>query len=99
MKKQKAYIAGKISGLYIEKAIKKFAVTEERLLGEGYEPVNPIKVSPFKLNKRWNDYMKDCLIALIRCDIVVMQRDWKESKGSKFEHKTALILGIPILYE
>lgn len=43
--------------------------------------------------------MKVCINALTGCDAIFMLKDWKESKGARFEHQTAEVCGIKIIYQ
>lgn len=46
----------------------------------------------------WQDYMRNDLSILLRCDEIHMLPDWQSSKGAKIEHQLALDLGIKIVY-
>jgi hypothetical protein len=68
MKKEKIYIAGKISGIE-EQAEKTFSFVENQLVLEGFDVVNPMKL-PHNHNKSWESYMKECIAALVYCDYI-----------------------------
>lgn len=46
----------------------------------------------------WEEYMKNDISILIRCDEIHLLPDWKESKGAIIERNLAISLNIPIIY-
>ena len=60
------YISGKITGIEAE-AETLFAEAEKFLLKKNFEPLNPMKL-PHNHDKSWKSYMKECIIALCKCD-------------------------------
>ena len=95
----KIYISGKISGLPIKNVIEKFKWHAGFLEMKGYEPVNPIDVSPFDETKDWSDYMVDDIAALLKCEAIYMLKDWGQSRGARIEYQIAKELGLQILFE
>lgn len=89
------YISGRVSGT--SDFYKRFAEAEEKLLRQGYSPVNPVKNAP--LNKSWEYYMRQDIIKLMCCDSIYMMIGWKKSKGARIEHDLAKKLGLRIIYE
>jgi len=97
MKKTKIYIAGKITGME-EQACELFEAAEERLILEGYEVVNPMKL-PHDHDRKWRSYMIECLNALRACDEIFMLTNFIESKGAKTELMEACILKLDVRYQ
>jgi len=98
MESKKCYIAGKITGLPEDEYRNNFfdAVVEVRRLG--FDPINHVTL-PHNHGRTWKDYMKECLTALLQCDCLYALRSWRESKGATIEVKTAMHLGIDIIYQ
>ncbi len=46
----------------------------------------------------WNQYMKNDITNLVRCDEIHFLPDWKDSKGCQVEHYLAEKIGIKIVY-
>ena len=95
----KIYISGKISGLPLKSVIEKFKWHAGFLKLKGYEPINPIDISPFDESKEWHDYMVDDIAALLKCDAIYMLKDWGQSKGARIEYQIAKELGLQIHFE
>ena len=93
----KIYISGPISGIEINIAYQIFEKAENKLLNEGYEVVNPMKLD-HSHGKTWTDYMKEDLKAMMDCDAIFMLPQWRSSAGAKIEHDLAKKLGIDIFY-
>jgi Asp-tRNA(Asn)/Glu-tRNA(Gln) amidotransferase A subunit family amidase len=93
-KKLKAYISGKISGMEQEaKAL--FQSSEDRLTAQGYEVVNPMKL-PHDHDKTWESYMKECIKALMDCDVLFYMENSVQSRGAQIEIWLAAKFGIKI---
>lgn len=95
----KIYISGKITGLPLNKVAKKFAYHSQLLELKGYEPVNPLIISPFEEFKSWHEYMIDDIKVLFECDAIYLLRDWGQSRGARIEYQIAKELGLKILFE
>jgi hypothetical protein len=91
----KAYIAGKISGLDIQKAKNKFDFAELYLTRKGYTVINPMKLA-HNHDKSWEAYMKECIAEMIKCDVVYLLPDWHMSDGAKLEKYIANKLKINV---
>lgn len=48
--------------------------------------------------KLWQYYMKLCVSEIPRCDTMRMLPHWQNSKGSVWEHKIAMMLGLEVTY-
>ena len=94
----KCYIAGKISGIPLQKAKDNFFAAELEVDNLKYQPVNPLNL-PHRHDKKWASYMKECIAALTECDLIYMLVGWGESEGAKLEFDLANKLGITILYQ
>ena len=93
---KKIYIAGRITGLPLEKALVKFKTAEDMLKSTEYCPVNPMRISPFDENKSWHDYMDDCIKALVKCDGILLLDCWHDSAGARIEKSIAEALKLEI---
>jgi len=90
------YISGAITGDSNYKA--KFEKAKKELETRGYRAVNPAE---FELpdGASWEDYMKQDLSLLLKCDGIYMLKDWKQSRGAKLEHDLAQTLKMQVQYE
>lgn len=91
----KVYISGKISGMPLDEAKKKFQESSYALLLEGHDPVNPIGTG----EKTWKEYLLEDIAILFDCDAIYMQKDWGQSKGARIEYAVAKELGLLIMHE
>lgn len=92
------YISGKITGIPLEDAQKKFHEKETELMKAGHRTINPMKVASFKEGKMWIDYMLDDIKHLFTATAIYMMPCWKESQGAQIEHCIAQHMGIEIIY-
>jgi hypothetical protein len=95
---KKIYISGKITGIELQKAQEKFSRYESSLKVMGFDPVNPMTISPFKVDKTWEEYMKDCIRALCECEIIGMMPCWTSSRGARIEKELAEQIGLKVYY-
>ena len=95
--KRKVYISGKISGLDLRDAREKFKRDEQMLKAQGYEVVNPMRITGDE-GMTWRECMCDCLEALFYCDAIYMQPDWGTSKGARVEYVVARELDLRVVY-
>ena len=93
----KVYISGRITGIE-EEAPQLFDKAEVKLLEDGYEVVNPMKLN-HQHDKSWHSYMREDIKALCDCDTIYMLSNWKESKGAIIEMEIACHLGLKVIYE
>lgn len=96
---KKIYISGKISGLDIYYAKRKFFESWiDQYVGD-VTPINPFDVKPlFGINK-WIFYMIADIWVLLKCDAILLQPDWIDSRGSKIEVIVAILTGKLIIIE
>lgn len=92
----KIYIAGKITGLVYEDALRAFAEAEAELERLGHVAVNPMKIETAP-DLDWAEYMKRDIPHLLACDAIYLLPNWKESKGARLEKHIAEELGMLIL--
>jgi len=90
----KAYISGKISGLTWGQVCIKFLRAEIMLRDLGYEVVNPIRLNTPDVP--WGECLQKDLQALAGCDIIVMLKDWKDSRGARIELDSAIFFKLEI---
>ncbi len=91
------YIAGKVSGLPIERVIKKFANAQSEIEDLEFKAINPIAVvNDWQCD--WHTAMKLCIKALMDCDAIVVLDDYQTSDGAKIELELCKRLGITIFY-
>lgn len=101
--KKKCYISGKITGLDYEEAQENFRKASLHARFLGYEPVNPINIvrqgeEPKCENQKWVWYMKSDLKEMMDCDAILLQENWKDSKGAIVEHNLAKDLDFTMMY-
>ena len=96
MDEHKVFLSGQISGRDTESAKDHFKRVEIDLTKRGKFVLNPADNVP---REAWQDYMRDSISQLVRCEAVVMLDDWQESKGATIERNLALELGLPVYYE
>ena len=49
-------------------------------------------------NKCWEAYVKEGILALVKCDAILLLSNWEDSKGAKIEKELAEILKIEVIY-
>lgn len=93
------YIAGKVSGEDFRECYKKFNTAQLYVEKEfGQLAFNPMK----RVSYSWS-WLR-CMIYCIRvlkteCDKIYMLKDWKLSRGARWEHRVAKRNKITIYYE
>lgn len=102
--KKRCYISGKITGLPNEVATQNFREASLYARFLGYIPVNPMNIvsdtkEPKNEKDKWSWYMKADLKEMMDCDAILMQENWKDSKGAIIEHNLAKDLGFTIHYK
>ena len=97
MKRSKLFISGPISGRPYKEAAIHFNSAATLAYQIGFDPVNPIQLCrPYWA---WWRCMAVCLWHLMWCDAVLFLRGWDMSRGSRMEHRVAIILDKIIMYE
>ena len=83
---KKCYNAGKISGLSILGASAKFGKFVKFIPSEmDMIPINPMQHG-LSWNQPWLFHIIYDLTLMLRCDAVLFQPDWVESRGARIEH-------------
>ncbi len=83
----KIQIIGKVTNLRRVDAIRKFFKDEAKLLSQGHEVVNPLKLVPPHTSHP--EAMRMCLRELLTVDAIAIQPDWYDSEGAKVEYMVA----------
>ena len=98
---KRIYISGKITGLDITEATKKFKNAEHYLMTnyDNIEIVNPMREVPYKKEKTWEQYMLEDINLLFGCDSIFMLDNWKNSKGARIEYNIAKEMSKTILFQ
>lgn len=89
------YISGKITGT--KDFYQRFNAAEEKLLRQGYTPINPVKNVPKGMS--WEYYMRQDIIKLLQCDTIYMLKGWRSSRGARLELLIAKKLKFKVIYE
>lgn len=100
MKKLKAYIAGKVTGLTPYDCYRNFGRAEARLRAAGYMVINPAGLDKvLDPRMKHEEFMNICLKLVDLADVVYMLSNWPDSKGAMIEHEYALKQGKKVIYE
>lgn len=93
----KVYISGPITGMpdFNRKA---FAEAESYIMSSGHDAINPHKVSPYREDWTWADYMRADLKAMLDCDTLYLLPGWEASRGACTEVRLARELGMKIIH-
>ena len=85
---KRIYLAGKISGLYIEKTRQNFMFAERELrtYHTPNEVVNPFNIRPFLGIRSWICYMITDIRELSTCTHAAFMFNWRESRGAVIEY-------------
>ena len=85
---KRIYLAGKISGLYIEKTRQNFMLAEREIftLHSPDEVVNPFNIRPFLGIRSWVCYMITDIREQSTCTHSAFRWDWKDSRGAVIEY-------------
>lgn len=108
-----AYLAGKITGEKEAEVYKKFLRFEEVLKQRGYRVINPLllvsQVNSYLTVYRFaplvdnNSHDREAILALckralVRCDVIAMLPDFRDSKGAMEELEYAKKHGLKAIY-
>lgn len=93
------YLSGPISGRHFEEAQKHFNDAEDFVfLHMESFCMNPMKL-PHNHNLSWEEYMKEDIAALMKCNGIYMLRGWDKSPGARLEYRIAVELNYNIYFE
>lgn len=101
---KRIYLSGPVTGLDIEEVRRAFSDAEKRIrafyAGRGEEVLvyNPMKLTEYRPEKKWQDYMFPLLACLEKCDECYMLQGWTASKGAQIEKLFAEGCGIPVVF-
>ena len=96
--RQKCYNSGKIGGISYIVAYGNFKKADAEITCMGFTPVNPIIRGLKPSAPDWAHMIVDILL-LARCRHIYLQRNWKDSRGARIEHKVARFLRIQVWYQ
>lgn len=91
------YISGRMTGIK-DLNYKKFEKYDKKFKELGYKVENPHEFKENKQEQTWENYMKNDIIRLLKCDAVAILDDWWLSEGSKLEILIAHKLGLRLIY-
>jgi len=107
------YISGKITGLTHKQVAYKFNKAAKRLIELGFDVINPLATqgclyvydprvidgSDVITADGWDDLMLEDLDSMQDADMILMLRDWRNSRGARIELAKALLTGKMVLME
>lgn len=98
---KRIYISGKITGLDILEAARKFQDAESYLIQnyDNIEVVNPMREVPYEKGKTWEQYMLEDINLLFGCDSVFMLDNWESSTGARVECSIAKEMSKTIIFQ
>lgn len=80
------YLAGKVTGLSKKEYTNNFKKIEnminEKLFGSIY---NPVEICEFLKNPSWDDCMELLIPYVFKSDLIIVQNNWQNSKGTLIE--------------
>lgn len=95
MKKNRIYIAGKVTGENRLDCALKFSHTAGVLRKHDFLPINPLEVvNDFKCP--WQKAMRLTIAEMMKADAILMIGNWRNSKGAMMEYAIAKDLEIPV---
>lgn len=94
----KVYISGKITGLDPEIVRRNFDLSIESVKNLGFEPVSPYLKNGIPDDAVWQKHMVKDIELLFSCDAIYMQKNWRDSIGSRIEHYIAIETGMHVFY-
>lgn len=93
----RVYISGKMTGLDKAEFKQHFFEAEKLLRRNGYDVVNPARMSDFNLT--YAEFMLIDTTLVTMCDAIYMLNNWRDSNGAKEELALAEAKGLKIMYE
>jgi hypothetical protein len=96
--KKKCYISGKITGTDMAETCLKFEAAKKEVAIMGFEAISPLDL-PHNHDGKWEQYMRECLRAMLDCNILYLLNGWENSPGATVKHQLARTLGMAILQE
>lgn len=96
--KKRCYLSGKVSGLTTSEYTANFQYAANAAEKMGYTSVNPVAIHGQK-KWCWLRFMVADIRLLLPCEAIYLQRNWRDSKGSKVERFFAKCLQKTIIYQ
>lgn len=90
------YISGPMTGLP-EFNYPSFFAAEADLQALGYRVENPARNKPPQANPTWDDWMREAINQLRRCDGVALLPGWIGSRGARCEIAEAKSIGARVM--
>lgn len=79
-----------------------FDAEEARLRSAGVDVFNPQSIAPppdgMSKEEVWKYYMRHCVRELPDCTQIRLLPEWEQSKGARWEHAIADMLGLVVTY-
>ena len=94
----KVYVCGQVTGLDTLFVKAKFEAASRTVWHHGFEPVNPVELVG-NVDAPWREAMGICLQALLNCEGIFVQEDWRSSKGAQVEIMLAHAMDLVFLFE
>lgn len=94
----KIYISGAITGRDQAAAKAAFSDAETLLTVLGQEAVNPMAKVTEQESLTWEQYMKQGIPLLLKCNAIYLLPDWRTSRGARLEKSIAVELGLMVIY-
>lgn len=92
------YISGPMTGC--PEYAKEFAKREEKLRMQGYDAVNPARISDIiRTDMSWDEWMSIDIGLLKVCDAIYMMPGYKNSCGANRELGFAMGAGMKVIFE
>lgn len=95
---KRCYNSGKITGLSFYSFHMNFYVADRLIRALGYNPINPV-LQGIQGNAPWWLHMAVDITLLLTCRTAYFQKNWKDSKGARIEHKIAKLFKLKIIYQ
>ena len=92
------YISGRMAGLP-EMNYPAFHGAARKLKGLGHKCLNPAEVDGGDTSKTWEYYINKSLVMMLRCNKVMLLKDWHLSRGACFEVYCAVVMKMPLYNE
>ena len=94
----KIYVSGRISGLPLDTARRRFAQAQDTLERQGWEVINPLN-NGLPADAPWEDHLAEDIINLFACKAIYMLDGWECSQGAIIEHALARRINMRVIYQ
>lgn len=96
--KKRCYNSGKITGLSDLDYILNFLDADDEIKQLGYNPISPLDKN-MQGNIPWWLHITLDVMLLLTCRTAYFQRNWKDSRGARIEHRIAKFFRMKIIYQ